>query len=126
MNRLISLITTYLILMLLGCDGTNKEIISTRDNKNHLTILNTEDGKYLIHGEYEADVLPPSGYLKADSFFEWQACLVKWTDDKIEIFSTYGSFDTLNAGGVFKTVRVTTKEFEELKRDSLEYIYFYF
>lgn len=114
------------MLCLTSCGKTEKKIIVSNNGKNQLTILIFDDGKYIINGKYNSDEKPDINYIKSDSFYEYHTGLAKWTENRIEIFSQYGNFDTINSNGKIKVFKVVTKEFEELKKDSAQYTYFYY
>ncbi|WP_019039724.1 hypothetical protein [Psychroflexus tropicus] len=126
MEKLIKLFLLSTVLWLTSCDKNEKKIVDLNNGKNQLTILRFDDGKYLINGRYNSDGKPNVDYLKSDVFYEYHSGLAKWTENRIEIFSHYGNFDTINSNGKFKVFEVTTKEFEELKKDSVQYTYFYY
>jgi len=111
---------------LTSCEKTEKKIIVSNDGKNQLTILKFDNGKYLINGKSNSDEKPNINYIKLDRFYEYHTGLAKWTENRIKIFSQYGNFDTINSNGKIKVFKIETKKFEELKKDSLQYTYFYY
>lgn len=126
MEKLIKILLLCTVLSLIGCGKNEKKIIDFNNGKNQLTFLKFDDGKYLINGKYKSDQKPNIDYIKSDIFYEHQNGLAKWTGNRIEIFSQYGDFDTINSNGKIKVSKVTTKEFETLKKDSVQYTYFYY
>lgn len=126
MKKSIKIFLLCAVLSLIGCGKNEKKIIDLNNGKNQLTILKFDDGKYLINGMYDSDQKPNINYIKSDIFYEYHSGLAKWTENRIEIFSQYGNFDTINSNGKIKVSKVTTKEFERLKKDSVQYTYFYY
>ena len=126
MKKLIKIFLLFAVLSLIGCGKNEKKIIDLNNGKNQLTILKFDDGKYLINGKYNSDQKPNIDYIKSDIFYEYHTGLAKWTKNRVEIFSQYGDFDTINSNGKIKVSKVTTKEFERLKKDSVQYTYFYY
>ena len=126
MKKLIKIFLLCAVLSLIGCGKNEKKIIDLNNGKNQLTILKFEDGKYLINGKYNSDQKPNNDYIKFDNFYEYHSGLAIWTKNRVEIFSQYGDFDTINSNGKIKVSKVTTKEFERLKKDSVQYTYFYY
>lgn len=126
MEKLIKIFLLITVLWLIGCGKNEKKIVDLNNGKNQLTILKFDDGKYIINGKYNSDQKPIIDYIKSDIFFEYHIGLAKWTENRIEIFSQYGNFDTINSNGKIKVFKVSTGEFEELKRDSVQYTYFYY
>jgi hypothetical protein len=125
-EKLIKIFLLITVLWLIGCGKNEKKIVDLNNGKNQLTILKFDDGKYIINGKYNSDQKPIIDYIKSDIFFEYHIGLAKWTENRIEIFSQYGNFDTINSNGKIKVFKVSTGEFEELKRDSVQYTYFYY
>ncbi|WP_434035501.1 hypothetical protein [Formosa sp. 4Alg 33] len=126
MEKLIKIFLLITVLWLTGCRKNEKKIVDLNNGKNQLTILKFDDGKYIINGKYNSDQRPNIDYIKSDIFYEYHTGLAKWTENRIEIFSQYGNFDTINSNGKIKVFEVSTKEFEELKKDSVQYTYFYY
>ena len=126
MEKLIKIFLVITVLWLTGCGENEKKIVDLNNGKSQLTILKFNDGKYIINGKYNSDQKPNTDYIKSDIFYEYHAGLAKWTENRIEIFSQYGDFDTINSNGKIKVSKVTTKEFEKLKKDSVQYTYFYY
>src|SRR5690606_4341893 len=126
MEKLIKIFLLITILWLTSCVKNEKKIVDLNNGKNQLTILKFDDGKYIINGKYNSDQKPSIDYIKSDIFFEYHTGLSKWTENRIEIFSQYGDFDTINSNGKIKVFEVYTGEFEELKNDSVQYTYFYY
>lgn len=126
MNNLSIIVFLISMLCMTSCGKTEKKIIVSNNGKNKLTILIFDDGKYIINGKYNSDEKPDINYIKSDSFYEYHTGLAKWTENRIEIFHQYGNFDTINSNGEIKVFKVVTKEFEELKKDSAQYTYFYY
>ena len=91
-----------------------------------MTILKVDNGKYIVNGQYNSKEKPKSNFVRADSIIEYHIGLAKWTENGIEIYSPYGTFDTTRANGKLKVINISTKEFEELKKDTIQYTYFYY
>jgi hypothetical protein len=114
-------------LTLSGCaESIEKKIISSSDNKNVITVIISENNKYIVNGEYKSDKLPSEKYILNNSSIEYFPALVRWTPEMTEIYSLYGSFKTNSTGQRLKHFAISTSEFERLKRDSLNYKYFYY
>ena len=126
MEKSIKIFLLCTALLLIGCEKNKKKIVDLNDGKNQLTILKFDDGKYLINGKYNSEQKPNIDYIKSDIFYEYHSGLAKWTENRIEIFSQYGDFDTINSNGKIKVFKISTNEFEELKKDSVQYTYFYY
>ena len=126
MEKLIKIFLLSTVISLIGCGKNEKKIVDLNNGKNQLTILKFDDGKYIINGKYNSDQKPNIDYIKSDIFYEYHSGLAKWTENRIEIFSHYGDFDNINSNGKIKVFKVSTKEFEELKKDSVQYTYFYY
>ncbi len=107
------------VLFFINCWKIDKKVVSLKNDEKHLTILKLENAKYLINGKYHSDKKPQTDYIKADKLLEWHSGLAKWNESQIEIYSHYGAFDTLASNGKLKIIKVSTKEFEELKKDTI-------
>ena len=127
MNLFKSILIVTCLLTLSGCtDKIQKKTIYSSDNKNVITILISENNKFIVNGDYQSDKLPSEGYLLNNSILEYFPALVRWTPEMTEIYSQYGSFKTNKTGERLKHFEISTSEFEKLKRDSLNYRYFYY
>lgn len=124
------IILKFLILisvLLSSCtDKTDKQIIYTDNGINSITIIKDGNKKYLMNGEYKSEELPKSDFILNDSNLEYFPGLAKWTKNSLEVYSTYGNFEKSKTSEKIKYNKVSTKEFEKLKKDSLNYFYFYY
>lgn len=107
-------------------DEVNKKLIYSWDKVNAITILTMESNHYFVNGDYQFKTIPTNRYIVNKSSLEYFTGLVKWTSSGVEIYQTYGQFDESRSEGEMKYFKVSTKEFETLRRDSLNYVYFYY
>ena len=126
MNNFYIIVVLFIVLSLTSCEKIEKKIVDSNIGENRLTILKFDDGKYIVNGEYNSDVKPTSDFIKADLILEYHIGLAKWNENRIEIYSQYGTFDTIAANGKLKLIKISTKEFEELKKDKTQYTHFYY
>ena len=112
--------------LLTGCGKIEKKIVDSNNGENQLTLLKFGNEKYIVDGNYNSDKRPNFDYIKSDVILEYHTGLAKWTTNGIEIYSHYGTFDTMTSNGRLKVIEVSTKEFEELKKDTVQYTYFYY
>ena len=126
MNNLSKIVLLITFVALTSCGKIEKKIVDSNNEKNQLTILKFENGKYIVNGKYSSVEKPNSDYIKSDVYYEYHVGLAKWTENRIDIYFQYGTFDTVAANGKLKIIKVSTKEFEELKNDTIQYTYFYF
>ena len=126
MNNFQKIVLLILFVSHTSCGKTEKKVVDSNNGKNQLTVLKFENGKYIVNGKYNSTKKPNSNFIKSDNIIEYHTGLAKWTENRIEIYSPYGTLDTTGANGKLKVVRVSTKEFEELKKDTIQYTYFYY
>ena len=104
----------------------DKKVITSADKQNAISILKASDGYYLVDGVYQSDSIPEDNYILNKGGLEYYVGLVNWTKNQTLIYSTYGTYDTTKTGSRLKQIIVSTKEFEQLKGDSLNFNYFYY
>ena len=126
MNNFSKIVLLITVFSLTNCGKIEKKKVDSNNGKNQLTILKLENNKYIVNGKYNSDKKPNFEYIKSDVFYEYQTGLAKWTKNRLEIYSQYGTFDTIAANGKLKVIEVSTKKFEELKKDTIQYTYFYY
>lgn len=126
MIKFYSIVLLITVVSLTSCGKTEKKIVDSNNGKNQLSILKFEDGKYIVNGKYNSNSKPNSNFVKADNIIEYHSGLAKWTANQIEIYSDYGAFDTISSNGKLKVIKVSTKKFESLKKDTIQYTYFYY
>lgn len=127
MKIIIKVIIFALCLPSISCqENYTKKTIYSDDKLNAITIFHTKNKSYIIYGEYKSDCIPKNDFIKNESELEYFGGLGKWIGNGVEIYSTYGSFESDESTGKITNKIVTTKRFEELKRDSLNYKYFYY
>ena len=124
------MIFKFLILisvLLSSCtDKTDKKIIYYANGINSITIIKDGNKKYLMNGKYKSEEIPKSDFILNDSNLEYFSGLAKWTKKSLEVYCTYGNFENSNTSEKIKYNKISTKEFEKLKKDSLNYLYFYY
>ena len=124
------MIFKFLILisvLLSSCtDKTDKKIIYYANGINSITIIKDGNKKYLMNGKYKSEEIPKSDFILNDSNLEYFSGLAKWTKNSLEVYCTYGNFENSNTSEKIKYNKISTKEFEKLKKDSLNYLYFYY
>lgn len=112
-----------------GCkEDVQKRTIHSEDKGKAITVIHFGDRNktYLINEQYGHNTIPGENYiLNNHSVLENFIGLVEWTDSTTVIYTQYGEFDTSNAGDDFYLKRISTKEFEEMKKDTVRYKYFY-
>ena len=124
-----SVVIFLLILLTAGCkEDIQKRTIYSDDEKNAITVLHFGDKNktYLINEQYPYDTIPQENYILNNHYvLENFIGLVEWTDTTTVIYTQYGEFETSNAGDDFLLKEISTKEFEEMKKDTVRYKYFY-
>ncbi|WP_157466068.1 hypothetical protein [Belliella baltica] len=126
MIKLFKIVLLITVVILTSCGRIEKKIIDSNNGKNQLTVLYFGNGKYIVDGKYNSNIKPNFDYLKSDNFYEYHTGLAKWTVNGIEIYSQYGTFDTIATNGKLIINKVSSKEFEELKKNTDQYTYFYY
>ncbi len=125
----VGIIVILLTLLVSGCkEDVQKRTIYSENKGNALTVIHFEDKNktYLIDGQYGQNLIPRENYILNNHYvLENFVGLVEWTDSTTIIYTQYGEFDTSNSGDNFYVKRISTKEFEEMKKDTVRYKYFY-
>ena len=112
--------------MLFSCDNEiNKEFAISSDQQDTLTILKINNKAYLIDGDYKYDTIPHQDYLFTGGFYEYCNALIKWEKSKTIIYSDYCDIDSTK-GINLEYKKITTSQFEEMRKDSFKYTYIYF
>ncbi len=128
-NLMFSVVIFLLILLTAGCkEDIQKRTIHSDDKKNAITVLHFGDKNktYLINELYPYDTIPRANYILNNHYsLENFIGLVAWTDSTTVIYTQYGEFETSNAGEHFLLKEISTKKFEEMKKDTVRYKYFY-
>lgn len=129
MKRLMFSVIFLLTLLTAGCkEDIQKRTIHSDDEKNAITVLHFGDRNktYLINELYSYDTIPRENYILNNHYvLENFIGLVEWLDSTTVIYTQYGEFETSNAGDNFLLKQVSTKEFEEMKKDTVRYKFFY-
>lgn len=116
-----------MILFLTSCGKDfEKIIVNSDDGKNSLTILKTNTEIYLINGNYESEKKPYDEYIQNNGGIEYYRGLINWSTNMTKIYTDYGIYDTTHTNSRIKLIKLTTSEFENLKKDSLNHKYFYY
>ncbi|MFD2034521.1 hypothetical protein ACFSKL_06960 [Belliella marina] len=121
------LLLNFSLSMILFCcsEKYDLKIIQSNDQTKELTIV-CKDSKYLIFdGKVDIQAIPSDGYVVNQGGVEYFNALVKWENEKVFIYYTYGIFEKSNGSDHILLSRISVKEFEELKSDS-SYTYFYY
>lgn len=126
MNNFQKIVLLISLVSLTSCGKTEKKIVESNNGENQLTVLKFENGNYIVNGKYNSNEKPHSNFVKTDNIIEYHTGLVKWSENQIVIYSQYGTFDTIAANQKLKVIKVSTREFEELKKDTIQYTYFYY
>lgn len=120
------LLNVALSLMLLSCsEEYDLKIIQSKDQAKALTII-YKDSQYLIFdGKVNIQAIPSAGYVINQGGIEYFTALVKWENEKVFIYYTYGILENSIGSEHIILNRISVKEFTELKSDS-SYTYFYY
>ena len=125
----VGIIAILLTLLVTGCkEHVQKQTIYSEDKGKALTVIHFADRNktYLLNEQYGQNTIPRENYiLNSHDVLENFVGLVEWTDSTTVIYTQYGEFDTSNAGDNYYLKRISTKDFEEMKKDTVRYKYFY-
>ena len=130
MKRIVFGIVIILLTFLnTGCkEDIQKRTIYSEDKGKAITVLHFGDRNktYLINEQYGPNIIPRENYILNNHYvLENFVGLVEWTDSTTVVYTQYGDFDTSYAGDNFYLKQISTKEFEEIKKDTARYKYFY-
>ena len=129
MRTVFGIVIILLTFLITGCkEDIQKRTIYSEDKEKAITVIHFGDRNktYLINEQYGPITIPGNNYiLNNHSVLENFIGLVKWTDSTTVIYTQYGEFDSSNAGDDFYLKRISTKKFEEMKKDTVRYKYFY-
>src|SRR5210317_2135929 len=122
----IKLIITGILLMFFSCsEKEDRTVITFENQEEHLTII-CKDGKYLIFNDLVLlDSIPTTGYVVNEGGIEYFAALVMWKNGIAYLYHQYGSFNESHNNGSIVLEKVTTKQFENLKKQP-GYNYFFY
>lgn len=124
--KYIKLIVTGILLMFFSCSkNQDRRVITFENQEEYLTIIHNE-GEYLIfNGLIMLDSIPNTGYIVNEGGIEYFSALVIWKNGIAYLYHQYGSFNESQNDGSIILQKVTTKQFENLKKQS-GYNYFYY
>lgn len=124
--KYIKLILTCILLMFYSCSTKqDRKVITFENQDENLTIIHKK-GKYFIFNDLVSlDSMPTTGYIVNEGGVEYFSALVIWKNDIAYLYHHYGSFNDSQNDGSIVLEKVTTKQFEELKKHP-GFNYFYY
>lgn len=124
--KYIRLIVMGVLLVFFSCSkNQDRKVFTFGNQEEYLTIIHNE-GKYLIfNGLIPQDFIPKTGYIVNEGGIEYFSALVMWENGIAYLYHQYGSFDESQNDGSIVLQKVTTQQFENLKKQS-GYNYFYY
>jgi len=120
------IIFSSLLFVFSSCRDRERKIVNSDYGDYSLTILKIDNEIYLINREYKSDNKPQNDFILNNGGVEYYTGLINWSENSTNIYTTYGVYDTTKADKRLKLTRVSTSEFEKLKKDSSNYKYFYY
>ena len=124
--KYIKLIITGILLMFFSCSKKqDRKVVTFENQEEHLTIIHKEDKYLIFNGLVLLDSIPTTGYVVNEGGIEYFSALVIWKNGIAYLYHQYGSFNESQNNGSIVLEKVTTKQFENLKKQP-GYNYFYY